>query len=75
MPKEVGGINRNVWLTNYFTLADGLAMGMWNYAILGILPAGGPEPSMLTAQISSCVRRPDGWGQRSCLVALSSGRT
>lgn len=29
-------INRNVWLTNYFTLADGLAMGMWNYAILGM---------------------------------------
>jgi hypothetical protein len=30
-------INRNVWLTNYFTLADGLAMGMWNYAILGMV--------------------------------------
>lgn len=27
--------NHNVWLTNYWTLLDGLAMGMWNYSILG----------------------------------------
>eukprot|EP00124_Ichthyophonus_hoferi_P001171 Ihof_evm12s55 gene=Ihof_evmTU12s55 len=28
-------VNHNVGLTYYFTLLDGLAMGMWNYAILG----------------------------------------
>eukprot|EP01134_Creolimax_fragrantissima_P006947 CFRG6947T1 len=28
-------LGKNVWLTNFFTFFDGLAMGMWNYAILG----------------------------------------
>ncbi|KNC81356.1 hypothetical protein SARC_06316 [Sphaeroforma arctica JP610] len=27
--------SKNIYLTNFFTFFDGLAMGMWNYAILG----------------------------------------